>query len=91
MGVAVLQYGDHHVYPYTYLAGHHYRLGQYRQALHCWAAAASVIRRFVPVSLDHVQFVTRRYNYSKDDEEIYKEFMEINNELIPHILKADGK
>ena len=32
-----------------------------------------------------------RYKYSKDDEEIYKEFMEINNELIPHILKADGK
>ena len=32
-----------------------------------------------------------RYKYSKDDEEIYKEFMEINNELIPHILKADGR
>ena len=32
-----------------------------------------------------------RYKYSKDDEEIYKEFMEINNELIPHILKADGE
>ena len=32
-----------------------------------------------------------RYKYSKDDEEIYKEFMEINNELIPHVLKADGE
>ena len=32
-----------------------------------------------------------RYKYSKDDEEIYKEFMEINNELIPHILKTEGK
>ena len=31
-----------------------------------------------------------RYKYSKDDEEIYKEFMEINNELIPHILKTEG-
>ena len=30
-----------------------------------------------------------RYNYSKDDEEIYKEFMEIANELIPHILKSE--
>ena len=32
-----------------------------------------------------------RYKYSKDDEEIYKEFMEINNELIPHILKTEGE
>ena len=30
-----------------------------------------------------------RYSYSKDDEEIYKEFMEIANELIPHVLKSD--
>ena len=32
-----------------------------------------------------------RYKYSKDDEEIYKEFMEINNDLIPNILKTNGK
>ena len=31
-----------------------------------------------------------RYKYSKEDEEIYKEFMEINNDLIPHILKTEG-
>lgn len=30
----------------------------------------------------------RRYNYSRDDEEIYKEFLEIANELIPHIMKV---
>lgn len=29
-----------------------------------------------------------RYRYSKDDEEIYKEFMEIANDLIPHTVKA---
>ena len=29
-----------------------------------------------------------RYNYSRDDEEIYKEFLEIANELIPHIMKV---
>lgn len=29
-----------------------------------------------------------RYKYSKDDEEIYKEFMEIANELIPHSVKT---
>ena len=34
-------------------------------------------------------FVLYRYSYSKDDEEIYKEFMEIANELIPHVLKSD--
>ena len=29
-----------------------------------------------------------RYNYSREDEEIYKEFLEINNELIPHLMKS---
>lgn len=29
-----------------------------------------------------------RYNYSREDEEIYKEFLEIANELIPHIMKV---
>lgn len=28
------------------------------------------------------------YNYTRDDEEIYKEVMEIANELIPHIMKV---
>lgn len=28
------------------------------------------------------------YNYSRDDEEIYKEFLEIANELIPHIMRV---
>ena len=42
-------------------------------------------------SFDQVDHPFFRYKYSKDDEEIYKEFMEINNELIPHILKADGE
>lgn len=29
-----------------------------------------------------------RYNYGREDEEIYKEFLEIANELIPHIVKV---
>ena len=29
-----------------------------------------------------------RYKYSKDDEEIYKEFLEIANELIPHTVRT---
>jgi menin len=29
-----------------------------------------------------------RYNYSRDDEEIYKEFLEIANDLIPHVMKV---
>ena len=28
------------------------------------------------------------YNYSRDDEEIYKEFLDIANELIPHIMRV---
>jgi len=67
-------YGSFHVYPYTYSAGYRYRQGDFKGALEAWAEAASVVKR---------------YKYSKDDEEIYKEFMEINNELIPHILKTE--
>lgn len=67
-------YNNHHVYPYTYLAGYFYRSKEYPKALETWANAADVIKR---------------YSYSKDDEEIYKEFMEIANELIPHVLKSE--
>ena len=67
-------YNNHHVYPYTYMAGYFYRSKEYPKALETWANAADVIKR---------------YNYSKDDEEIYKEFMEIANELIPHVLKSE--
>jgi len=67
-------YGSFHVYPYTYSAGYRYRQGDFKGALKAWAEAAGVVKR---------------YKYSKDDEEIYKEFMEINNELIPHILKTE--
>ena len=28
--------------------------------------------------------------HSKEDEEMYKELMEVNNELIPHLLKSQG-
>lgn len=31
-----------------------------------------------------------RYNYSRDDEEIYKEFLEIANEHIPSIMKSES-
>lgn len=30
------------------------------------------------------------YNYSRDDEEIYKEFSEIANESIPQLMKAES-
>ncbi|XP_042217041.1 menin-like [Homarus americanus] len=70
---AVRYYENQHVYPYTYLGGYCYRNKLYKQALKYWARAASVIRN---------------YNYSRDDEEIYKEFLEIANELIPHIMRV---
>ncbi|KAL0267364.1 UNVERIFIED_CONTAM: hypothetical protein PYX00_009653 [Menopon gallinae] len=66
-------YHNQHVYPYTYQAGFFYRHNMYKEAFESWANAADVIRQ---------------YNYSRDDEEIYKEFMEIANELIPHIMKV---
>lgn len=36
-------------------------------------------------------FCLRRYNYTREDEEVYKEFLEIANELIPNIVKACSK
>ncbi|KAK9507999.1 hypothetical protein O3M35_007753 [Rhynocoris fuscipes] len=66
-------YDNCHVYPYTYQAGYFYRHALYKQAFHSWANASDVIKQ---------------YNYSRDDEEIYKELMEIANELIPHIMKV---
>ncbi|XP_014250261.1 menin [Cimex lectularius] len=66
-------YNNMHVYPYTYHAGYFYRHNLYKQAFKSWANASDVIKQ---------------YNYSRDDEEIYKELMEIANELIPHIMKV---
>ncbi|XP_070577184.1 menin-like [Ptychodera flava] len=66
-------YNNQHVYPYTYFGGHLYRKKCYKLALEMWANAANVIRR---------------YNYNREDEEIYKEFLEIAHELIPNMLKT---
>ncbi|KAI4463981.1 menin [Holotrichia oblita] len=66
-------YNNQHVYPYTYQGGYFYRNKMYKEAFESWANASDVIRL---------------YNYSRDDEEIYKEFLEIANELIPHIMKV---
>ena len=85
-------YQDHHVYPYTYNAGFRYRQGDYPGAIRSWAEAASVVKRLniKPMTVLIALIYHCRYKYSKDDEEIYKEFMEINNELIPHIFKTNG-
>ncbi|XP_018319824.1 menin [Agrilus planipennis] len=68
-------YTNMHVYPYTYQGGYFYRNKMYEEAFESWANASDVIRK---------------YNYSRDDEEIYKEFLEIANELIPHIMKVES-
>ncbi|KAF9418706.1 hypothetical protein HW555_004534 [Spodoptera exigua] len=68
-------YDDRHVYPYTFQGGHYHRNKMYKEAFHAWACAGDVIRH---------------YNYSRDDEEIYKEFSEIANELIPQLMKAES-
>lgn len=68
-------YANHHVYPYTYLGSFMFRCQRFADALHCYASAAQVIRNF---------------NYGREDEEIYKEFMEVNNEIVPQLIKYDG-
>ncbi|XP_033734093.1 menin-like [Pecten maximus] len=66
-------YNNQHVYPYTYLGGYLCRKGNYKRALQAWADAADAVRN---------------YNYNREDEEIYKEFLEIANDLIPHMMKT---
>lgn len=67
------EYNDFHVYPYTYLASFFVKHGRFKEALETWADSSAVIAK---------------YNYSRDDEEIYKEFMEVANDLIPAMLKV---
>ncbi|XP_068611887.1 menin [Brachionichthys hirsutus] len=65
-------YNNEHIYPYMYLAGFHYRHRNVHEALRCWAEAAHVMQE---------------YNYFREDEEIYKEFFDIANDVIPTLLK----
>ncbi|KAI5104161.1 menin [Silurus meridionalis] len=65
-------YNNEHIYPFMYLAGYHYRHRNVREALGAWAEAATVIQD---------------YNYCREDEEIYKEFFDIANDVIPTLLK----
>ncbi|KAH8281931.1 hypothetical protein KR054_004179 [Drosophila jambulina] len=69
-------YRNHHVYPYTYQGNYYNRLLKYRDAFAAWANAADVIRL---------------YTYQcRDDEEIYKELLDIANELIPFVMKTES-
>ncbi|XP_068140252.1 menin [Drosophila tropicalis] len=69
-------YRNHHVYPYTYQGNYYNRLLKYRDAFAAWANAADVIRL---------------YTYQcRDDEEIYKELLDIANELIPYVMKSES-
>ncbi|XP_068164732.1 menin [Antennarius striatus] len=65
-------YNNEHIYPYMYLAGFHYRHRNVHEALRSWAEAAQVMQD---------------YNYFREDEEIYKEFFDIANDVIPTLLK----
>ncbi|XP_072314771.1 menin [Eucyclogobius newberryi] len=68
-------YNNEHIYPYMYLAGFHYRHKNVRGALKSWAEAAQVMQE---------------YNYFREDEEIYKEFFDIANDVIPNLLKEEA-
>ena len=111
-------YSNHHVYPYTCLAGYCYRNGLYKQAFQAWAKAADTIKQSVNLSphscylaifyVSYIEYESTNiiiaklianyfdtnlsfydsYNYSRDDEEIYKEFLDIANELIPYVMRV---
>ncbi|PWA14740.1 hypothetical protein CCH79_00014465 [Gambusia affinis] len=72
VGSAQKFYNNEHIYPYMYLAGFHYRHRNVQEALKAWAEAAQVMQE---------------YNYFREDEEIYKEFFDIANDVIPTLLK----
>uniref|UniRef100_A0A3Q2Q4J5 Menin n=1 Tax=Fundulus heteroclitus TaxID=8078 RepID=A0A3Q2Q4J5_FUNHE len=72
VGSAQKFYNNEHIYPYMYLAGFHYRHRNVQEALKSWAEAAQVMQD---------------YNYFREDEEIYKEFFDIANDVIPTLLK----
>lgn len=65
-------YNNAHIYPYLYLAGFHCRNRNVKEALGAWADTATVIQD---------------YNYCREDEEIYKEFFDVANDVIPNLLK----
>ncbi|KAG1959404.1 menin [Pimephales promelas] len=65
-------YNNEHIYPFMYIAGYYYRHRNVQEALRSWAEAASVMQD---------------YNYCREDEEIYKEFFDIANDVIPTLLK----
>uniref|UniRef100_A0A3B4XM98 Menin n=1 Tax=Seriola lalandi dorsalis TaxID=1841481 RepID=A0A3B4XM98_SERLL len=69
-------YNNEHIYPYMYLAGFHYRHRDVQEALRSWAEAAQVMQE---------------YNYFREDEEIYKEFFDIANDVIPTLLKETAR
>ncbi|XP_037078987.1 LOW QUALITY PROTEIN: menin-like [Pollicipes pollicipes] len=73
--VARERYGNRHVYPYTTLGDYYYKGKQYEKALETWANASEALKH---------------YDYSRDDEEVYKELMEITIDKIPHIIKEVG-
>ncbi|XP_034474983.1 menin [Drosophila innubila] len=69
-------YHNHHVYPHIFQGNYYNRLLKYREAFAAWANAADVIRL---------------YTYQcRDDEEIYKELLDIANELIPYVMKSES-
>ncbi|CAK8678313.1 unnamed protein product [Clavelina lepadiformis] len=74
--LAVVQtlYDDLHVLPYCSKGHFCLRHQRYKEAIKYWAKAALVVSK---------------YNYGKEDEEIYKEMIDIANDLIPQALKED--
>ena len=69
---SITYYADSFVYPYIHLGKHCLRKHKLRESLANWARAATVIGR---------------YNYDKEEEEIYREFFDIATVHIPSVVK----
>nr|XP_033813286.1 menin [Geotrypetes seraphini]XP_033813288.1 menin [Geotrypetes seraphini]XP_033813289.1 menin [Geotrypetes seraphini]XP_033813290.1 menin [Geotrypetes seraphini] len=75
IGAAQKFYQNEHIYPYMYLAAYHCRNKNMKEAMEAWADTATVIQD---------------YNYCREDEEIYKDFFDIANDMLPNLLKETG-
>nr|XP_039270679.1 menin-like isoform X1 [Styela clava] len=67
-------YNNLHVFPHCAKGHFHLKHNDSKKAIHCWSMAAQVLSN---------------YNYTREDEEIYKEIMDIAGESISQAMKND--
>lgn len=85
-------YDDNHVYPYSEYGCFLHRKKNYEQALFRWQQAAGVLAKYVDFGVPRFYFsqlqFSRYYNYNREEEELYKEIIDIANNFIPTAMRS---